>query len=75
MNREELNWLLQSIKDTETAELFVLAQYQRGRISFQLMADVARERDWINPTANQFMTVTTRSNNEYAATELTVAFA
>ena len=75
MNREELNWLLQTIKDAETAERFVLAQYQRGRISFQLMADVARERDWINPTANQFMSMMTRRNNEYATTELTVAFA
>jgi hypothetical protein len=75
MNREELDWLLQSIKDAETAERFVLAQYQRGRISFQLMADVAREREWINPTADQFMTMMTRSNNEYATTELTVTFA
>jgi len=75
MNREELNWLLETIKDAETAERFVLAQYQRGRISFQLMADVAQERDWVNPTANQFVTMTTRSNKEYATTELTVAFA
>ncbi len=73
MNREELNWLLQTIKDAETAERFVLAQYERRRISFQLMADVAQERNWINPTANQFMTMTTRSSNEYASTELTVA--
>lgn len=75
MNREELNWLLQTIRDAETAERFVLAQYQRGRISFQLMTDVAQERDWINPTANQFMAMTTRRNNEYATTELAVAFA
>jgi hypothetical protein len=46
MNREELNWLLQTIKDTETAERFVLAQYERGRISSQMRADVARERRW-----------------------------
>jgi gamma-glutamylcysteine synthetase len=75
VNREELNWLLQTIKDPETAERFVLAQYQRGRISPQLMADVAQERDWINHAANQFMTMTTRRNNECATTELTVAFA
>jgi hypothetical protein len=49
VNRTELDWLLQTIKDAETAERFVLAQYRRGRISFQMMADVARERDWINP--------------------------
>jgi hypothetical protein len=49
VNRTELDWLLQTIKDAETAEGFVLAQYLRGRISFQMMADVARERDWISP--------------------------
>jgi len=41
VNREELNWLLQTIQDAETAERFVLAQYERGRISFQMMADVS----------------------------------
>jgi hypothetical protein len=41
MNREELNWLLQTIDDAESAERFVLAQYDRGRISFQMMADVS----------------------------------
>jgi hypothetical protein len=44
VNREELNWLLQTIKDAGTLQRFVLAQYERGRISFQMMADVARER-------------------------------
>jgi hypothetical protein len=68
VNREELNWLLQTIKDAETAERFVLAQYQRGRISCQMMADVALEWDCSNPTANQFMTTA-------AATELPVAIA
>jgi hypothetical protein len=75
MNREELDWLLQTIKDAETAERLVLAQYQRRRISFQMMSDIAQERDWINSTANQFLTMTTRRNHEYATTELTVAFA
>jgi hypothetical protein len=75
VNREELNWLLQTIKDAETAELFVVAQYQRGRISFQMMADVARERGCINPTANQFMTMATCHSNEFASTELPVAIA
>ena len=41
MNREELNWLLQTINDAQTAERFVLAQYERGRISFQMAADVS----------------------------------
>ena len=35
MSEKELNWLLQTIKDPATAERFVLAQYERGRISFQ----------------------------------------
>jgi hypothetical protein len=74
MNREELNWLLQTIKNAETAERFMLAQYQRGRISFQLMADVSQEWSWINFTTNQFMTAT-RNSDEYAITELPVAFA
>ena len=41
MNREELNWLLQTIDDAESAERFVLAQHDRERISFQMMADVS----------------------------------
>jgi hypothetical protein len=74
MNREELDWLLETIKDAETAERFVLAQYQRGRISFQMMTDVAQEWSWINFTTNQFMTATL-SSDVYATTELPVAFA
>jgi len=54
VNKEELNWLLKTIQDTQTAERFVSAQYERGRISSQAMADVARERGWINRAANQF---------------------
>ena len=75
MNREELNWLLQTIKDAATTERFVLAQYEHGRISFQMMANVARERGCINPIANQFMTMATRHSNEFASTELPVAIA
>jgi hypothetical protein len=48
MNKEEVNWLLQTIKDPENAKRFLLAQYQRGRISLQLMNDVAPEPDGIN---------------------------
>ena len=75
MNREELNWLLQTIKDAETAERFVLAQYKRGRISLQMMADVARERGWINRTANQFLTTTIRHSSEHTTTGLSIAIA
>jgi hypothetical protein len=70
MNREELNWLLQTIEDSATAERFVLAQYERGRISFQLMTDVARKRGWINGTANQFAITTTSYLSDYAVTEI-----
>ncbi len=75
MNREELNWLLETIKGTETAERFVWAQYERGRISSTVMADVARERSWINRNANQFLTTATCYATEYATTELAVAIA
>jgi hypothetical protein len=60
VNSEELNWLLQTIEDTETTKRFVLAQYKRGRISFRLMADIARKWGWINRTTNQFAITTTR---------------
>ena len=75
MNREELNWLLETIKDAETAGHFVLAQYKRGRICPRVMADVAREHGWINRNANQFLTTATRYSTEYAPTELSVAIA
>jgi len=38
----------------------VLGSYERGRISSQAMADVARERGWLNHTANQFLAWPTR---------------
>jgi hypothetical protein len=59
MNKKELNWLLQTIKDPATAERFVLAQYRRGRISFQLMAELARKRGWVGRATNQFAITTT----------------
>jgi hypothetical protein len=59
MNKKELNWLLQTIKDPATAERFVFAQYRRGRISFQLMAELARKRGWVGRTTNQFAITTT----------------
>jgi hypothetical protein len=73
MNKEELKWLLQTIKNAETAELFVLAQYEHGRISSHVMADVGRERGWIYRNANQFQTTTTGNSSEYATPELTIA--
>ena len=59
MSEKELNWLLQTIQDPATAERFVLAQYQRGGISFQLMAELARKRGWIDRSTGQFAITTT----------------
>ena len=56
MNREELNWLLQTIKSSENAERFLLAQYQRGRISLQLMNDVAPKCDRTTCTTSPLLT-------------------
>ena len=72
MNREELNWLLQTIEDAKAAERFVLAQYERGRISIQVMAEVTRQRGWINRSANRF---SMRQSTNYATTELPIAIA
>ena len=52
MNESEITWLLQTIEDAETAERFVAAQYRRGRISYQVMADISRERGWISRPAD-----------------------
>jgi hypothetical protein len=40
-----------------------------------MMADVAREQGWINPTAKEFAITTTCHSNEYATAELAVAIA
>jgi hypothetical protein len=46
MNADEMNWLLQTIEDPEAAKRFVQAQYELGRISYQLVVDLARQRGW-----------------------------
>ena len=46
MSSDEVNWLLQTIKDPENARRFVQAQYQRGRIPYHVMASLARDRNW-----------------------------
>jgi hypothetical protein len=73
VNREELSWLLQTIKGDATAERFVLAQYERGRISLEVMADVAQERSWINRAANQFFTPFSCESNHHTSSELPIA--
>jgi hypothetical protein len=69
VNREELNWLLETVRDAQAAQRFTLAQYERGRISFQVIADLARERGWITEGANQFLAMARRhSTNPTAPT-------
>jgi hypothetical protein len=75
MNREQGNWLLHTIEDAETTERFALALYERGRISLQVMTDVARGRGSTNRNRNQSGTTATRHSDKYTATELPVAIA
>ena len=53
MNADEMRWLLRTISDRETAQRFVEAQCKRGRISYQLVADLAREQGWTDYPAAQ----------------------
>jgi hypothetical protein len=75
MNRQDMNWLLETINDPENAKHFVLAQYECGRISLQVMTDVAEERGWVKHTANQFTTALPHHAAAYATTGLTIAVA
>jgi hypothetical protein len=73
MNEKELNWLLQTIKDPATAERLVIAQYMRGRISFRLMAELARKRGWIGrATTNQFAITTASYPAGFTTTEFPI---
>jgi hypothetical protein len=75
MNREEVNWLLQTIKDPENVKRFLLAQYERGRISLQLMDDIASERDCINRTTTPVLTPATEHSAGHVAMALVFATA
>jgi hypothetical protein len=75
MNREEMIWLLQTIKDPRKAKRFVLAQYERGRISFQVMADVSPDQYWIDCRASRSLVTPTDQAPEYSTTEFPIAFA
>jgi hypothetical protein len=46
MNADEMNWLLQTIEEPETAKRFVQAQYELGRIPYHLIVDLARQQGW-----------------------------
>ena len=58
MNAYEMNWLLQTIEDPETARRFVQVQYERTRISYEVMANLAREQRWTDYPAVQVLTTT-----------------
>jgi hypothetical protein len=73
VNRGELNWLLQTIRDAEAAERFVFAQYEHGRIPPRVAARVARQRGWINRATNQFFAAAALHST--MKTELPVAIA
>ena len=56
MNADEMNWLLQTIERPETAKRFVKAQYERGRIPYQLMVDLARQHGWTDYLQDRALT-------------------
>jgi hypothetical protein len=61
MNADEMNWLLQTIEEPETAKRFVQAQYERGRIPYQLLADLARQQYWTDYSPARVLTALTTS--------------
>ena len=75
MNREEVNWLLQTIYDAKDAELFILAQFEHGRIPVKVMNEVAREQGWLHRRANRFFAAAASHPAGYAATEASNAAA
>ncbi len=75
MNREEINWLLQTIYDARDAEIFIRAQFECGRIPVKVMNQVAREQGWIHRGANRFFAAAANHPAEYAATEASSAAA
>jgi hypothetical protein len=75
VNREQVNWLLQTIADAETTERFALVLYERRRISLQVMADAARERESTNCNRNRLGTTATGHSDQYPAMERPIAIA
>jgi hypothetical protein len=61
MNADEMNWLLQTIKEPETARRFVRAQYERARISYEVMANLAWERGCTDYSAFHGLSMATAS--------------
>jgi hypothetical protein len=75
MNREQVNWLLQTIKEPGDVKRFLLAQYERWRISLQLMDDIAPELDCINRATTPSLTTSPKHSAEHAAMALVFATA
>jgi len=73
VNREELNWLLETIQDAQDRGAFRVGSVRARQNFLSGDGDVARERGWINHTANQFLAMATRHSTEYATTELPIA--
>jgi hypothetical protein len=74
MNSDELNWLLETIEDPQKAKCFIQAQYERGRIPYRVMVNLARGRGWTDwpaierPPAPNLMECTTTRHMVLAAT-------
>lgn len=58
MHAGEMSWLLRTIEEPETAKRFVQVQYERGRVSYQVVADLALERGWTEYLPTQGLTAT-----------------
>ena len=57
MTEVEMNWLLRTIEDPKTAKRLVQAQYERGRISYQMIVDLARMYGWTDYPTVQLSTL------------------
>jgi hypothetical protein len=68
MNADEMNWLLQTIEESETAKRFVQAQYERARISHEVMANLAREQCWTDCSAFYVSSTAVASATVHATT-------
>jgi hypothetical protein len=68
MNADEMNWVLQTIEESETAKCFVQAQYKRARISHEVMTNLARERCWTGFSAAQVSSTAIASATVHATT-------
>ena len=57
MTEVKISWLLRTIEDPKTAKRLVQAQYERGRISYQMIVDLARRHGWTDYATVQLLTL------------------